>query len=117
MPPSSFATVHVDFLDAGAVERARVVLDVDAQANLDDVRSVYHRRTKTAHPDIGGTEGTQAMVELTEAYKVLTLYARARRNGPAGHEPHGVDAVADTRAVLVSLRRQDSAAETGAANG
>ena len=118
MPPSSFATVQVDFLDADAIERAGRVLDVDVQASLDDVRAVYHRRARTTHPDAANADGhAQAMAELTDAYKVLSLYARARRTGASGDEPGDFDPSSDTRAVLVSLRRQDSAADAGAGNG
>ena len=103
MPPSSFATLQVDCLDADAIERAGRVLQIETEADVDDVRAVYHRLARRAHPDAGQDQGSSAMAELTEAYKVLSRYAQARRAGGTG------DMSDPSTAVMVSLRRQESA--------
>lgn len=103
MPPSSFAAVRVDVFEAEAIARAGHILGVDGDASPDDVRAAYLRGVKAMHPDADGGEA-QPMVELTEAYRMLSVCAR----NPAHAECD--DAAAGPRAVVVSLWRPEPSA-------
>ncbi len=107
MPPASFATVLIDFIEADEVQRASRILHVDVGAGIDDLRSAYHRLARTIHPDVAGGSGPE-MAALSEAYKVLSRHARAREN-----EPSCGAGLPDTPAVLVSIERQSSAGGSG----
>lgn len=90
LPPYSFATVEVTFLDKEAIERARCELQLERVRSTEDVQSAYRRRAKRVHPDLTGTAEAddRAMALLNDAYKTLWAYAEA--GGP----------------VIVSVRRQ-----------
>jgi Gas vesicle synthesis protein GvpL/GvpF/DnaJ domain len=107
MPPASFATVLIDFIESDEIERASRILHVDVGADIDDVRSAYHRLARTVHPDVAGGSAPD-MAALTEAYKVLSRHARARQGEPSHVAAHGV-----TPAVLVSIQRQEPANGSG----
>jgi DnaJ domain/Gas vesicle synthesis protein GvpL/GvpF len=107
MPPSSFATVLIDFLESDEIERASRILHVDVGAGIEDVRSAYYRLARTIHPDVAGGSVPE-MAALSEAYKVLSRHARAREN-----EPSCGAVLPDTPAVLVSIERQESASGSG----
>ena len=94
LPPHSFATVEVSFLDAGQISWARGVLELDESADAAELRSAYHRLAKGLHPDAasgtadGAADGDR-MTDLQHAYR--TLRALAEASGP----------------VQVSVTRQD----------
>lgn len=105
MPPSSFAAVCVDILDADTIAQASRILGVRDNASFDDVRAAYRKRVKATHPDAGMNGGeARPMAELTAAYKTLSI----RAGGPAcdGRDDTG----AEPRAVLVSLWRPEPSA-------
>ncbi|MBV9237058.1 MAG: GvpL/GvpF family gas vesicle protein [Xanthobacteraceae bacterium] len=107
MPPASFATVLIDFLEPDEIERASRILHVEGGVGIEDVRSAYHRLARTIHPDATGGSGAE-MAALSEAYKIMLRHARARENEPS----YGA-ALPDTPAVLVSIERQESASGSG----
>lgn len=107
MPPASFATVLIDFIESDEIERASRSLNVDVGAGIEDVRSAYHRLARTIHPDAEGGSAPE-MAALTEAYKVLSRHARARQDEQSAVAAHAV-----TPAVLVSIQRQESASGPG----
>jgi len=53
-----------------SVERARVVLKVNADATPQQIKRAFVMRSMEAHPDKGGT--AEQMREVLEARKVLT---------------------------------------------
>ena len=107
--PTSFATVEIEFLEADEIEEASRALEVDSTASAILVRSAYHRLARRSHPDTAGArdDGAGAMAALTEAYRVLSRYARERESDHGDEPPH-LDPTA-ARAVFVSIRRQDAA--------
>ena len=117
MPPASFATVEIEFLDGGEIERASRILGVARTASRDELRSAYRRLARLAHPDTAHRSDHNAgtMAALTDAYKVLVRPARARETD----RPRGGAGVSDiaARAVLVSIRRQDGAGRAARAGG
>lgn len=52
-----------------APERARSILDLDATADQEALRSAYRRKVKQTHPDRGGD--AEAFKRVTEAYETL----------------------------------------------
>ena len=116
--PTSFATVEIEFLEAGEIEQASRILEVDLAASTADVRSAYHRLARRVHPDTAGTraDGGGDMAALTAAYKVLSRYAHAREFARTGDDPLCLDPTG-ARAVLVSVRRQDAASGGAAISG
>ena len=109
MPPASFATVEIEFLEGGEIERASRILGVARTASLHELGSAYRRLARLAHPDTADRSDDNAgtMAALTDAYKVLARHARAR----AADRPVGGAGVPDiaARTVLVSICRQDGA--------
>jgi len=96
LPPHSFATVEVSFLDAGRIARAREILELDGDQDEKMVRTAYHRLAKKTHPDLAQDgPNSDGMTALHDAY--TTLCAHARAGGP----------------VLVSVRRQEAASASG----
>lgn len=96
LPPHSFATVEVSFLDAGKISWACDVLELDDVADAEDVRAAYRQRAKQAHPDLAGEQaGEDGMIMLHDAYKTLCAYVEA--GGP----------------VRVCVRRQEAPAPAG----
>ena len=92
LPPHGFATVEVAFLDAGQIDRARRILQLDPAYDIDAVRTAYRRLAKQAHPDLAGCPETgEEIGVLSDAYKTLRSYVEA--GGP----------------VIVSVRRPDPA--------
>jgi len=114
MPPASFATVEIEFLPGDEIERASRILEVARTASVDEVRSAYHRLARVTHPDTAGRSGHDGitMAALTDGYKALARYARAREID----RHHGGACVSDpdiaARAVLVSIRRPDGESRT-----
>jgi hypothetical protein len=97
LPPHSFATVEVSFLDAGKVSWARGVLELDEVADAEDVRAAYRRLAKRVHPDLRGEQASgNGMNVLHDAYKTLCAYVET--GGP----------------VLVSVCRQETRVAGGA---
>ena len=73
MPPYSFATIHVNFPQSAALERAREILGVDPLASAAEIKAAYHRSMRTIHPDLNGAvkDGGVLMTEFAEAYDAL----------------------------------------------
>ena len=115
MPAANFATLEIEVLEGGEVEHAGRVLGVAPTVSLDEVRSAFHRLARAAHPDAADRSDDSAgtMAALSDAYKVLARYARAREAYPQG----GGSAVSDpdiaAPAVLVSIRRPDAESGVG----
>lgn len=98
LPPHSFATVEVAFLDDGKIASAREVLELDTVQDAGSVRAAYRRLVKQAHPDLAGVCDDNARITaLREAYDTLRSVVDAG-------DP-----------VTVSVRRQEAvhAAEAG----
>lgn len=82
LPPHSFATVEVSFLDAGKMDQARNMLGLTGEMDRDAVRAAYRFMAKRMHPDAVGEQGDgHTMNELHDAYAMLNTYAEA--GGPA----------------------------------
>lgn len=72
LPPHSFATVEVAFLDDGKIASAREVLELDTVEDAGSVRAAYRRLVKQAHPDLAGVGDDNARIRaLQEAYDTL----------------------------------------------
>jgi DnaJ-domain-containing protein 1 len=114
MPPASFATVEIEFLETDEIERASRVLKVGPTPKLNDVRAAYCRLAKRVHPDMAasGGEETQDMAALTQAYKLLERYRRASEavDGSGGASLEATDDSAC--AVVVSIRRNETTSGT-----
>ncbi|MCG8504186.1 MAG: GvpL/GvpF family gas vesicle protein [Sphingomonadales bacterium] len=96
LPPHSFATVEIVFLDTASICRARGVLGVDADADAKAALTAYRRLAKSVHPDLAGNRaGSERIRTLIEAYETLSAFAKA--DGP----------------VAVSVRRQEPAYGAG----
>ncbi len=67
-------------------QRALTVLQLGAEANLDEARDAYRRLVRTNHPDLIGSDGTEAMILLNQAMAVLE----------ANPEPGAAEPVAET---------------------
>ena len=109
MPPANFATLAVDLLDGDELEHAGRTLGVALTAGLDDVRSAYRRLARAAHPDAadGGNGNAGAMAALSDAYRVLARYVRAREVDRRS------DSEVAARAMCISIRRQDAQSGVG----
>ena len=115
MPPANFAMLEIERLESDEMERAGRILGVAPTASIDDVRCAYRRLARAAHPDTSdrceGKAGT--MAALSDAYRALARYARARA---ADRRDDGI-CVSDPNiaapAVLVSIRRQDAENRVG----
>jgi hypothetical protein len=107
MPPANFAMLEIDLLDGDEIERAGRTLGVARAASLDDVRSAYRRLARAAHPDAadGGNGNAAAMAALSDAYRVLARYVRAREVDRREEDSCRPDSDVAARAVL-SIRRQ-----------
>lgn len=78
LPPHSFATVEVSFLDAGKIARARDALGLKGEMDRDAVRAAYRARARQAHPDAVGARGDgNGMSALHDAYETLSAHAEA----------------------------------------
>lgn len=92
LPPHSFATVEIDFLDGDRIARARDMLELDGAADAEAVRAAYRRLAKEAHPDLAGDRvGTERIRALRDAYDTLSSFVDAGNS------------------VIVSVRRQEAA--------
>ncbi len=92
LPPHSFATVEVTFLDHGEIARACEKLGFSTAQDAETVRTAFRRLAKRTHPDLDAAHADgQGMMELHDAYKTLSAYAEA--GGP----------------VVVSVCRQEAA--------
>ena len=98
LPPHSFATVEVSFLEDGEIARAREVLALETVGDAEMLRDAYRRRAKQIHPDgVAGGAGGQDIGALKHAYETLSSYVEA--GGP----------------VVVAVRRQEPPATPGPA--
>ncbi|WP_310619233.1 GvpL/GvpF family gas vesicle protein [Flexibacterium corallicola] len=78
LPPFSFATVEVNFLDPSKVLWAHGVLGLAEGAISAEVRAAYHRLAKQMHPDTGATtQENDQMSELQDAYKTLCAFTES----------------------------------------
>ncbi len=78
LPPHSFATVEVSFLDPGEVVRARKVLELDAVLDAETVRAAYRRLAKHVHPDTSADhENGERIIQIREAFTTLSSYLEA----------------------------------------
>lgn len=81
LPPYSFATVEVSFLDADKVSWARRVLELDEEADAAELRTAYRKLAWQTHPDVAGeATDSSGMTTLQDAYHTLCAFAEA--NGP-----------------------------------
>jgi DnaJ-domain-containing protein 1 len=96
LPPHSFATVEITYLEPAKVAQACDVLELDVARSTEEVRSAYHRLAKKSHPDIApdvgvGETASLSMTVLNDAYKTLLSFV-----GAGG-------------SVVVSVQRQEAA--------
>jgi len=78
LPPHSFATVEVSFLDPCKIARAREILELDGDPDAGAVRAAYHRLAKRKHPDLAAEPADgDGMTALNDAYTTLCAYAQA----------------------------------------
>jgi|GEM_PF-235703 len=97
LPPHSFATVEVSFLEARDIAQARKLLALETVEDAETLRVAYRRRAKQVHPDGAvGNGGGEEMGVLKHAYETLSSYVEA--GGP----------------VVVAVRRQEPPAAGGA---
>ena len=96
LPPHSFATVEITFLEAGKITRARRLLELDAVQDARTLQAAYRRLAKQAHPDTaaGGGDG-ERIAELKDAFTTLSSYVDA--GGP----------------VVVTVSRTEAASAAG----
>lgn len=97
LPPHSFATVEIDFLEEAEIAQACSLLGLTTSSSTNDIRSAYHRLAKRQHPDLTAVSADDGpnMADLNKAYKTLSTYAQAGDS------------------VIVSVSRQDPALEHG----
>jgi hypothetical protein len=96
LPPHSFATVEITYLEPANVAQACGILELDAARSTDEVRSAYHRLARKSHPDIAPNlavdeTASVSMTVLNDAYKTLLSFV-----GAGG-------------SVVVSVQRQEAA--------
>jgi len=115
MPPVNFAMLEIEVLEGVELERAGRVLGVARTASVDEMRSAYHRLARAAHPDAADRSDDIAgtMAALSDAYRVLGRYARAREAYRHGGGSCASDPDMTGRAVLVSIRRPDAGSGAG----
>jgi hypothetical protein len=100
LPPHSFGTIEINYLEPGTVKQACDILELDVSCSKDQVRSAYHRLVKKSHPDVVnddvlGGSGRVGITVLSDAYK--TLLSFVEEGGP----------------VIVSVKRQEAAYAAG----
>ncbi len=96
LPPHSFASVEIAFLDPGRIARARQMLGLDTVQDAEAVRAAFRRRAKQVHPDLAADHADgEGIMDLHDAYKTLSAYVQA--GGP----------------VIVSVSRQEAALAAG----
>ena len=103
MPPHSFATVEIIYMEPTKVSHACCILELVAANSFEEVRSAYHRLARQAHQEIASdriVDGTvcSSIGELNDAYKTLISFVDA--GGP----------------VVVSVLRQEAAYATDMAS-
>ncbi|MDP2740005.1 MAG: GvpL/GvpF family gas vesicle protein [Pseudorhodobacter sp.] len=97
LPPHSFATVEITFLEPARIRQACTILELDAARSSDEVRSAYHRLARQSHPDVAADQAESAGIAvLKDAYRTLLSFVDA--GGP----------------VVVSVQRQEAAQTDGA---
>jgi len=100
LPPHSFATVEITFLEPEKIKHACNILELEAARSSDEVRSAYRRLVKQSHPDVALDQSNSAGISvLKDAYSTLLSFVDA--GGP----------------VVVSVQRQEAAYSVGAAAG
>ena len=77
LPPHSFATVEVSFLDADKIAWARRLLELDAVQDTTALQAAYRRLAKQAHPDIAASGSGERIAELKDAFTTLSSYVDA----------------------------------------
>jgi hypothetical protein len=82
LPPHSFATVEITYLEPAKVTEACDILELDVARSTEEVRSAYHRLARKSHPDIApdvavGEAASVSMAALTDAYKTLLSFVGA----------------------------------------
>lgn len=95
--PYSFATVEINLVEPVALERARHLFGVSAEASADDIRTAYRELVRTVHA--GDDADGHLLATLTNACRLLLHQAAESSRGGAG-EGGGCD-------VVVSVSRQD----------
>jgi len=103
LPPHSFATVEIKYLEPAKISHACYILELDAARSSEEVRSAYHRLAKQAHQDVApavvaGEAASVSIAVLNDAYKTLLSFVDA--GGP----------------VVISVQRQEAAYATGMAS-
>ncbi|AGI68584.1 GvpL/GvpF-family gas vesicle protein 2 [Octadecabacter antarcticus 307] len=100
MPPHSFATVEINYIEPTQVSHACCVLELDAAHNFEEIRSAYHRLARQTQQDIApdvvvdNKSSSVGIAVLNDAYKTLLSFVDA--GGP----------------VVVSVQRQEDAYAT-----
>ncbi|MDT8853864.1 GvpL/GvpF family gas vesicle protein [Paracoccaceae bacterium Fryx2] len=96
LPPHSFATVEITFLEPARIKHACSLLELDSPRSSDEVRYAYHRLARLAHPDATTDQYEGAGIPvLKDAYRTLLSFVDA--GGP----------------VVVSVQRQEAATHAG----
>jgi len=96
LPPHSFATVEINYIEPSKISHACDILELDAARSSEEVRSAYHRLARQAHKDIvpdvvAGKVASVGIATLNDAYKTLLSFVDA--GGP----------------VVISVQRQEDA--------
>jgi DnaJ-domain-containing protein 1 len=111
LPPYSFASVEVKAPTFDEVDSARRLLGLAESAARQEIKKAYHRLAAQAHPDLdpSNPEAESRMSELANAYAFLTEYAESASTC-AGSPAAVFDRVTVDRTLMISIRRQESAA-------
>ena len=57
-----------------------IILGVSRTESPSGIRDAFRELAKIYHPDRSGPQTTQKLQEIAEAYEVLSLWQRSRRN-------------------------------------
>lgn len=74
LPPYSFATVIIEVLDKGQVEKATNLLNLNGGIREHQIKKAYDQLAFKLHPDHGGDPAK--FKQLTASYKLLKRYAK-----------------------------------------
>lgn len=105
LPPHSFATVDIQTFSFATIEAARQRLGLAETATLADIQHAYDHLTGHIQPNRNPEHppATAAMVELSQAYQLLTTYAQTQisETGRCRFDRQTVE-----QTILVSIGRQ-----------
>jgi hypothetical protein len=102
LPPTSFATVEVDFPSRQAIEQARQTLNIGGAADKHEIVSAFRQLARESHPDLGAAQeqGAERISQLSGAYRLLMAQVKAQ-----GLDGDGDD---DAPAVIIDVVRKEA---------